>query len=180
MVKIIGSAIVSQDGFIADKFGAMNQLFCCEDFQALQTRLDRSAPCICVVGRKTHERHENRNGRTRYVLSRGFNQALLGEHVTYFSDMTSLRNRIDESFNVTWHVLGGGEIYNIFGEQNLYTDFYLSINNNVSFGQGIFLSSDLVWPGADTLMGQWGLSFVDEKRLSNNVVERYYRLSPST
>lgn len=151
---IIGFAIVSSNGYLADYRGDMSMLAHDEDFKRLQERL--SVPdTISVMGRVTHERHPNRQKRTRWILSRTIptseaaNELFFDNHDLLLEKMKSCR---DNAF----HVLGGGSFYHIFGLSKLYDEFNLSVRRDIQLNCGLALCPNSL-DDVNDVMRKWGL-----------------------
>lgn len=153
-------AIISNDGFIADENGSMDKIAHDYDFICLQKRLDAFAGyAYSVVGRVTHEKHKNRSKRNRYILSTRQMYGLSCE--TFFNNKNDLVEKVTQNDCDVHFILGGSNVYTMFGEEGLYDDFYLSIRPDILLETGVPLDMSKDFTDAKELMNSWGLSKVE-------------------
>ena len=139
---IIGHAIVSADGFIADSEGRMPKpLMIDADWQRFQAELDASD--VTLLGRLGHEAHPNFKLRRRLVLTSGVDGLQAGEDINGRVDYLnpagiSLKDALDQLFpdGARVAVVGGTRVFDHVIETIGFDVFDLVVANDVMLGAG--------------------------------------------
>ena len=139
---IIGHAIVSTDGFIADAQGHMPKPLMIEaDWVRFQAELDASD--VTLLGRLGHEAHPNFKLRRRLVLTSGVDGLRMGEDVKGRIDflnpaVMSLQGALDQLFpnGARVAVVGGTKVFDHVLETIGFDVFDLVVANEVMLGAG--------------------------------------------
>ena len=139
---IIGHAIVSADGFIADDQGRMPKpLMIKADWDRFQAELDASD--VTLLGRLGHEAHPNFKLRRRLVLTSGVEGLQTGEDVKGRVDFLnpaglSLKQALDHLFphGARVAVVGGTKVFDHVLETIGLDVFDLVVANDVRLGAG--------------------------------------------
>jgi hypothetical protein len=139
---IVGHAIVSADGFIADVEGKMPKpLMIKADWDRFQAELDASD--VTLLGRLGHEAHPNFKLRRRLVLTSSVEGLLEGEDVKGRVDFLnpsglSLRNALDHLFpnGARVAVVGGTKVFDHVLSTIGFDVFDLVVANEVQLGAG--------------------------------------------
>ena len=140
--NIIGHAIVSADGFIADTEGRMPKpLMIDADWQRFQAELDASD--VTLLGRLGHEAHPNFKLRRRLVLTSGVTGLRKGDEIPGRVDFLnpqsfSLKTALDELFpNIARvAVVGGTRVFDHVIDTIGFDVFDLVVANAVMLGAG--------------------------------------------
>jgi dihydrofolate reductase len=142
MHQIIGHAIVSADGFIADSEGRMPKPLMIEaDWDRFQAELDASD--VTLLGRLGHEAHPNFKLRRRLVLTSGVDGLRTGENVKGRVDFLnpaglSLKQALDHLFlsGTRIAVVGGTKVFDHVLSTTGFDVFDLVVANEVMLGAG--------------------------------------------
>lgn len=140
--RIIGHAIVSADGFIADSEGRMPKpLMIDADWQRFQAELDASD--VTLLGRLGHEAHPNVKLRRRLVLTSGVAGLQEGEDIKGRVDFLNpnampLEKALDHLFlkGARVAVVGGTKVFDHVLETTGFDVFDLVVANDVLLGAG--------------------------------------------
>ena len=140
--RIIGHAIVSADGFIADTEGRMPKpLMIDADWQRFQAELNLSA--VTLLGRLGHEAHPNFKMRRRLVLTSGVNGLRKGDDAPGRVDFLnpndiSLNDALDQLFptGARVAVVGGTKVFDHVIETIGFDVFDLVVAKAVMLGAG--------------------------------------------
>ncbi|MGL4404952.1 MAG: hypothetical protein ACRCT6_04270 [Notoacmeibacter sp.] len=139
---VIGHAIVSADGYIADEQGRMpKQLMIDADWQRFQADLDASD--VTLLGRLGHEAHPNFKLRRRLVLTSGVDGLVEGVDAKGRVDFLnpagqSLKQTLDHLFPIGARVavVGGTKVFDHVLETTGFDVFDLVVANEVLLGAG--------------------------------------------
>ena len=140
--KIIGHAIVSADGFIADHEGRMPKPLMIEaDWDRFQAELDASD--VTLLGRLGHEAHPNFKLRRRLVLTSGVEGLQQGEEVKGRVDflnpvVMTLQTALNQLFpnGARVAVVGGTKVFDHVIETIGFDVFDLVVANEVMLETG--------------------------------------------
>jgi dihydrofolate reductase len=145
--RLIGHAIVSADGYIADENGRMPKpLMIDSDWQRFQADLDASDATL--IGRLGHEAHPNAKGRHRIVLTGGVSGLVEGVPGPGRVDRlnpadVSLADALDTLFPAATHpagariaVVGGMAVFDHVLATTGYVVFDLVTVERVQLGEG--------------------------------------------
>jgi hypothetical protein len=165
-IEIIGHAIVSADGRIADRQRQMPAaLRNDKDWARFQTALDRAV--LVVLGRLGHEAHANPGRRRLVVTSRVVRLEPIDEHVTLwnpagvdFRDVVAELGITEGAVAVT----GGQQVFDYFLRR--FTRFDLVTVDGVVIPDGIPCFSG-GWP--DEVLALAGLRLVEREELDPGV-----------
>jgi dihydrofolate reductase len=159
-LALTGYAVVSADGFIADRNGRLPDSLRFEaDFAYFQSALDQAD--LTLLGRKTHEAAPNVKRRLRLVLSRKVRALTRTDDVTWWLDpgdgrlQPALQRLATGTGRVA--VVGGTAVFELVRQTVGYAGFDLSVAKDVRLGAGrpIFPGADLA--AAEDLLGRHGL-----------------------
>ena len=139
---MIGHAIISADGFIADTDGKMPKPLMIEaDWQRFQAELDRSD--VTLLGRLGHEAHPNFKQRRRLVLTSHVDGLVEGVGDKGRVDFLNpaglpLQNALDHLFpqGARVAVVGGTAVFDHVIETISFDVFDLVVANDVQLGAG--------------------------------------------
>ncbi|MEM7045037.1 MAG: hypothetical protein AAF543_19690, partial [Pseudomonadota bacterium] len=134
-----GYAVVSADGFIADRSGRMPDSLRFEaDWAYFQAALD--AADLTLLGRHTHEAAPNLKERRRLVVSRGVRAVIQEGPSTWWVNPTEVTPAtavvVVAGTSADVAVVGGTGVFGWVLDEGGYQEFHLTIARHVELGAG--------------------------------------------
>lgn len=134
-MKFILSAVVSSDGFIADHHGNVN--FASKEDKALLKNLMVANTSDCfIMGRKTYQKVQGKIKKPYIILSHNHRNYKNSDN-RIFTDFLHLIPTLNSLSLKQPIVLGGAEIYSQFFQSAFNLEVRLTVERNVTLGQGI-------------------------------------------
>jgi len=138
-IAFTGYAVISADGFIADREGRMPEALRFDaDWAYFQAALD--AADITLLGRRTHEAAPNAKERRRLVVSGGMRAIMQENAFTWWVNPKDLApaSAIAETVGLDAEVavVGGTGVFDWILDEGGYDAFHLSLARDIRLGEG--------------------------------------------